>query len=1351
MFDDFQICPYTGLRSFTEEESIYFKGREENIEQATEQLQKNKFLMLTGASGDGKSSLVYAGIIPNARAGFLKSQYSQWAVADFRPERTPFKNLCKSIAAQLGIGNVETVESELKHGFSALIELYKNSSRYLDTQSEEWIEADESKKAELKRNSANLLILTDQFEEFFTNPENYQNGAPSRESNLVLNLLLETARISYEENLPVYVIFTMRSDFIGQCAAFRGLPEYIGFSQFFVPRLNRTQLQQVVEEPAMLSGNRISRRLTERLIYDLTEGGDQLPILQHALNQIWHAADQGKQEMDLIHYAMVGGMPADELPDNQKTEFKKWFSELPDEIRNCYHEPGLQNVLDTHTNKLYLEASEYYRKNTGKSISHDDVKKIIKTAFTCLTKIDQSRAVRNRMTLHEITDILNRPGLDAETVGTVLNIFREPGNTFIRPFILDNDEDNRLQGSDVLDITHESLIRNWKYLEEWALEEYDNYTVFLDFEKQLNRWLSSDKSNGFLLSIGPLVFFENWYERVQPNKHWIARYLPDELEIDKKLEKAGQILTNTREFLSRSSQKHLVTRKVMQYGTKKIAIMLGILLMVSLGSYIAWDSYQKQNDTILRSIKNETISLANRPNLALQVIVPSLTEQMIMGTLTIPEIIDGIENRDQKIKVATGIASNLVLQGRYEPAEKILQALEIADALLDDLPYEEQNADELSHGLQMIYDFTAASGLVHYYLHNDRSAALVQSNAQRSAVWSLHILLNRPDGFTDIQHLHLAIENSLNQRIFDQNELDQILNILSPFESNERSSWVLENYPRDRTLIRGAQPIYGNRHNGLFQLLAYVYAASGKPQLAIQSVDTILANQASFFENDYTTHVENATNIAGVFYTYDKIDQLDDFAAAYTARINIPVYEFYNRLIARTQFDIYLVDHLNYYTGTERYHGNLNLKFASDEMLSFFFSKIREDIQKTGNPDARNFNLALSHKDEGVMLAFRNDMRQGNLLTSEIQEHFEQAINYYSQTSGDFLRQNITISTASGLDFATYPRNHLFQFPDFRVPFYAGEPRARIFSYNSPMFAEYLIDNELFDQVYTDRESLRYFETWIQDYHAVMSSRDWTSREPMPYESLKKIALRLDEAGAEENTDLNLLYLHLADIEFSQNNPENGIASLRKIRTDRLLNSFQYALPFFINTYSLELTAHAVANAMLHGESELAGNFVNVFQLEVNRSSIYAYASQRLSLRNRNETAAIQLLDSARTEMLRLDNPSVFQPNRLIYATALAYQNPVDNRETAYQTIKNSGNKFSSIFGFSLSDAFFDDLYSATSHIPELVSSSDRLQFYYNILYGANMNRTDETEWKKYRNNEFIFIRRFLPYIPESS
>jgi len=52
------ICPYPGLRPFTEEESLYFKGREDQIIKLTHLLEEKRFLMVTGASGDGKSSLI---------------------------------------------------------------------------------------------------------------------------------------------------------------------------------------------------------------------------------------------------------------------------------------------------------------------------------------------------------------------------------------------------------------------------------------------------------------------------------------------------------------------------------------------------------------------------------------------------------------------------------------------------------------------------------------------------------------------------------------------------------------------------------------------------------------------------------------------------------------------------------------------------------------------------------------------------------------------------------------------------------------------------------------------------------------------------------------------------------------------------------------------------------------------------------------------------------------------------------------------------------------------------------------------------------------------------------------------
>jgi hypothetical protein len=1342
-----QICPYTGLRSFTEEESLYFKGREEDIDQATEQLKRNKFLMLTGASGDGKSSLIYAGIIPNARAGFLKSKYTQWCVADFRPERTPFHNLCKSIARQLDIANTYTVQAELNHGFSAIIDLYKNSKRYIDTSSMAWQLADNAGKAVLKREAANLIILVDQFEEFFTNPENYHKGVPSGDANLVLNLLLETARIALEEDLPVYIVFTMRSDYIGQCAAFRGLPEYIGFSQFFVPRLNRTQLQQVIEEPSVLSGNRITRRLTERLIHDLTEGVDQLPILQHALNQIWHAADNGIEEMDLIHYAMVGGMPVNELPDEHVDRFNKWFENLPPDIKACYHEPNLQNVLDTHTNKLYEQAAEYYLQKTGKDISDEDAKAIIKNAFICLTKIDQSRAVRNRMTLKEISDILGRPEFGSYDVGIVLNIFREPGNTFIRPFILDEQESQTLKENDVLDITHESLIRNWEYLERWAKEEFDNYNISLDFEQQLNRWVESGKSKGFLMPIGPLTYFENWFKTAKPNAYWIARYLPEEIELDKKLSKAKQVLSNSQEFLAQSASKHVVTRTIMRYGPKRIAAVFGLIAVVLLSSFAVRNYFRKQNDYVLKSIKENSFEIANQPKLSLEFPIPVITEELISGNVTIPEVINAIKDPRQKIKIATGIATQLVNQGKKEPRREILQSLTIADSLLEQLKINADNR-ELSEALKLIHDYSVTSRFAYFINQDDSLRSLVTRNANRSAKWAAKILNDQPKDFSDIQFLSLALENGINYKLFSSDEISQLLKILSPFENESRTPWIESNYQRDKVLGRGTNN-YGLRFNGLYQDLAYLYAAAGKPGMVLRCMDTLLRYQESFYQNDYATHIENAANIAAVFYTYGTTDYLEEFVQGYCNRKNITTVEFYNRLVSRAMFEPFEPGYTNFYSGGGgQSFANMNLIFSSDDMISFFFSKLKEEILKIKDNNERNFTLAVILKNEGILYSFRNEIR--DTVKTETDQFFKDAVTYYQQVPKEFLNQNGSFVGTSGSDQITMPRKFLFLFPDYRVPFHPFEPRSIIQFYYSPAFINYLMNQNMFDSLYNNADEFRYFELWLLDYQVIMSSRDFFVQHPMPGAMMDKLALKLEALKANQSADLNILYLHLSERAFNQNAAEKGIAYLEKIQPDKLLNAFQYKNFNFVNTYSFELVGKAIADLSTNKRFDLAYTFINVFKKEVNRSSLYAYASQLISLKQQSSEVARRLLDSARTEMNRLDNPAIFQPNRHQVAMALMYMNPEKNLGEAYRTIKNSPYKFQAIFRFSKSYAFHGKLYNAQQQVPTLISTGDKVVFYRNIIEGFNLTKPKKSEWMKFKENELIFTRRFLPYINES-
>lgn len=1348
MFEEYQICPYTGLRSFTEEESLYFKGRDQDIEQATLQLQRNKFLMLTGASGDGKSSLVYAGIVPNARAGFLKSTYTQWRVAEFRPERNPFGNLCKALTRQLDIPNAAITESELHHGFSALIDLYKNSEAYLDTESVEWQKAGDKEKAALKRRAGNLMIIVDQFEEFFTNPENYHQGVPSRESNLVLNILLETARIALDENLPVYVVFTMRSDYIGQCAAFRSLPEFIGFSQYFVPRLNRLQLQQVIEEPAELSGNRISRRLTERLIHDIAEGVDQLPILQHALNQIWHAAEKGQEEMDLIHYAMVGGMPASDLPEDQTGRFDAWFGKLPEHIRACYHRPSLQNVLDTHANKLYESAEEYYESKTGKSLSDETSKTIIRTAFSCLTKIDQSRAVRNRMTLNEIWLILNRKEVDLETVGQVLNIFREPGNTFIRPFITEDPETASLGGENVLDITHESLIRNWDSLKTWAKEEYDSYLVSQDFEQQLGRWVQSGKSNNFLLSIGPLTYFENWFNRAKPNSWWIARYLPDEEDAGKKKAKAETLVSNANEFLDKSAQKHIITRTVMKLGPKKIAAALAALVILTLSSFAVTGYLKQRNSAILQNIKKQTVELANNSKLGLEFTGNVIAQQLQNGNLSVPELVESIHNPLQKIHISTGVAKLLILQGKDQPALEILQCLKTSDSLLAITGAPSGDADPLSI-LKEQNNLGVSLGFTILHSRKPELEDLARKNARRTADWVLKILKEQPESFNEIRELTFALEFALNYKALDQSEIDQLIVLLSPFDPAGQSDWVKKNFALDILQIRGSQD-YGFRHNGLYQELAYLYAARGNHEKALWCVDSLLFHNQSYLENDYETSIDNATNITAVFHTYDRLLSMEQFVAGYCDRKKIHASEFYERLISRTLLSHNVTDHLNYYSVSGQGYSNLNLKFCSDELIAYLYGRQRAAIQTLSNIDQLNMSLALAYKNEAVVTDFRSSLRGHPVPVRMTDSLFRLSLDHFRKVSQDYLSGIVSVVNSSAVDRIDIPYRNFFLYPDYFVPFHPFEPRSYVFPYNSPAFVDFILRHDLFNELYRSEVDVRPIENWLMFYNATQISKDYFMKEAIPYEALAGLAQNLEKSGLGQRMDLNVLYLHLGIAAMKKGDTASARLHYANLQPEKVLNAFQYKGMNFLNQYSFEQYALAIGQLFTGGMDQKALELVRVFRKPVNRSSIYGFIAQQLLLENKNRDLALRLMDSARAEMGKIDNPAVFQPNRHQLAIALMLADPDRNEDAANKIIKNSPGKLEALTRFATAHALNDHLYKAWLEIPSDLSDEDRGWFFYRILIGYNHRFERKAAWKKFEDNTLFADRFFLPYINEN-
>ncbi|MBO4773021.1 MAG: hypothetical protein J5595_10835, partial [Bacteroidales bacterium] len=577
------ICPYPGLRPFTEEESIFFKGRDLHIRQIVKMLEQNKMAFITGASGDGKSSMVYAGVIPYIRAGFSTAAYNSWLFCDFKPQRNPLESLAYSLADQLQMPFDEVVD-ELECGFSGLVNIYKKSGFYA---------ADGD-----KNRGKNLLIVADQFEEVFTMNENFHDGIPSNEAYTTVNILLETVRLSITEKLPVYVIFTIRSDYISQWTVFRYLTELIAYSQFYVPQLKRTEILQAIEQPALLAGGSVSSRLTEVLINNLPSGFDQLPVLQHTLNLLWRTADNGKQPLDLIHLAKIAGISKDLLGDAEQAEFNRWYSQLPYYQKKYFEKPDLNNVLNAHAGTLYESAYDYYMKNADwadKTITPEESKLIVKTAFTSLTKIDDNRQVRNRSTISEITGIINKPNITAATVCAVINIFRDEENPLLRPFAVRGDLKSQYLGGDTfLDITHEALIRNWQMLSEWNHEEYENLNVYHDYNTQVQRWADSGRKPEFLLASGNYAIFSEWYDKCRPNKYWILKNDNTQRPEKEKIRSAANRMALCDEYLQQSREAIVAAEK--SHRRKWAMTIIGLLVFIAgLLVFSNWAMIEKKN------------------------------------------------------------------------------------------------------------------------------------------------------------------------------------------------------------------------------------------------------------------------------------------------------------------------------------------------------------------------------------------------------------------------------------------------------------------------------------------------------------------------------------------------------------------------------------------------------------------------------------------------------------------------------------------------------------------------------------------------------------------------------------
>ena len=1351
MTDQQRICPYTGLRSFTEEESLYFKGRDLQVDQITSLLEQNKFLMVTGASGEGKSSLIYAGLIPNARAGFFKAKYTNWVVAGFRPERSPVKNMA-SILAETFESKSSTIETELRRGFSSLIDLYTNSDFYIDETDEQWKHLAEPARKERKRKAANLMILVDQFEEFFTNPENFYNEAPSEDSQIVVNLVLETARIAIKRNIPVYVVCTMRSDYIGQCSAFRGLPEYIGFSQFFVPRLKRKDLKQVIEEPAILSGNRISQRLIERLVYDIAEGVDQLPILQHALSQIWRMADRGREELDLIHYAMVGGMPASELPDDEQAEFQKWFGALPQARQSYYRETGLNKVIEIHASILYENAWEKYNKNHADNpITQQGTKRIIALAFSCLTKIDNSRAVRNRMTLGEITGIINSSSYTPEVVGEVLSIYREEGNSFIRPFKTEDPATYKISSDTVLDITHESLIRNWNKLNTWANQEFEFYSTYLDFKKQLDRWRNSGKSGDFLLPIGPLTYFENWYNKCKPNAGWIRRYAEIHEDEKKAKTEAENILTDVRDFIKRSARKVAVTRAFMKYGPQRIATIVAIAAMVVLSGFYWYDAEQKQNNRVIEKTRKEMLSLMKSNEVgfdskALPLLMEERYEPGFMLTY-----LTGLAPKE-RLGLANETYKQLLLFNKNDTSKYKSDLTKLVQATFKELIAKKTNYPFL---LTELNKFTTLLAYDQYYNPSDSSQAMLTNFADESYQMALTFFKEKNLFQATIPlELNYGLQQWLTFGGVTEEKVNALLQLFSPFEEGGGQALFNVYYPKGSYEINGRFP---NDFNGGYHTLASLYAALGNAEKVIQCFEALRESG----QNDYFTGslFNNYNNILGIFYQFNHREKAGDMikwvAANYAS--DPPLTIFRNSVI-RAGYISHLF-RVNIDKNVLRsYKGYFfpNLCLAKREVFNALADDYEKLITEIKDPSERNYSLAIQRKRRAIFISKYQFDRGLKIDTASLNTLLQDALNHYRLVNKDSLEVEVPVTIpyyGDGIRNRLFKRRHLFLYPDYMEGWFS-------WTYHTDLFFNFIDKNNLFDELYTTPADIAMIHYWIAKAYEVkpfhFRDGNFDNNYPVYDKTLIRI-LRLAETHPQgQGLDQNLICLLLANRAFDRKDSLTGMNYYRRFNKENFAAS-RDKYEYLEKTFFLNQLKDLCVNLALAGKQREATELAEKFENDHEKAFAYIFMSEKLYMRDADPVAFVYL-DSVFSKSKDVDfsqfnfgqNQAIdYRFNLILLLSRIGGKN-LSAMSTNFLAEIIEGNKFNGVLSKVYGIAEEGNFYRAKTALPSTLTETEELTTRSFILWqacrkkeageGANNNWTAMDEFLTHDFNYIFYL-----------
>ncbi|MFJ2610055.1 WD40 repeat domain-containing protein [Streptomyces sp. NPDC087425] len=279
------ICPYPGLGPFTVDRADVFAGRTtmtDRLVKATAAASGGSGpLILVGASGSGKTSLLNAGLLAGLRTHGLPdlSGSTGWPSRRLTPGRNPLRNLADALAPE----SSDTARSLLANGRAA-----------------------ELVDPLLDRPGQRLVMVVDQLEELFT------LGADPEEQTAFLRAVTELGRPGEGHEPRALVVLALRADFYAQAVAHPELRTVLSESQLLVDPMDADELRASIEEPAATAQLKLEDELVPLILKELgrATGGrapaEALPLLSHVLQETWK--EREGLRLTVSGYLATGGI-----------------------------------------------------------------------------------------------------------------------------------------------------------------------------------------------------------------------------------------------------------------------------------------------------------------------------------------------------------------------------------------------------------------------------------------------------------------------------------------------------------------------------------------------------------------------------------------------------------------------------------------------------------------------------------------------------------------------------------------------------------------------------------------------------------------------------------------------------------------------------------------------------------------------------------------------------------------------------------------------------------------------------------------------------------------------------------